>query len=246
MNMKSPLAALAALVLLVAAGALHAQEAAIRKNLSERLPTLGKIEEVAKSPIQGLWEVRVGTDIYYTDDQGNYLVQGAIFDTRAKRNLTEEREQKLMAVDFAALPLKDAFIIVRGNGARKIAIFEDPNCGYCKRFERDLQKIDNVTVYMFLYPILGGDSPEKSRNHWCTADKGHAWQDWMVRDKPAPVAMGACDTGAIARNLEFGRKHKIQGTPTTFFADGTRLPGAVPLAQVEKMLAQAGSGGKAQ
>ncbi|MBE7939465.1 MULTISPECIES: DsbC family protein [Ramlibacter] len=243
MNMKSSLAALA---LLVAAGALHAQEAAIRKNLAERLPTLGKIEEVAKGPIQGLWEVRVGSDIYYTDDQGNYLVQGAIFDTRAKRNLTEEREQKLLAVDFAALPLKDAFTIVRGNGARKMAIFEDPNCSYCKRFERDLQKIDNVTVYMFLYPILGGDSPEKSRNHWCTADKGRAWQDWMVRDKPAPLAMGACDTGAITRNLEFGRKHKIQGTPTTFFADGTRMPGAMPLAQVEKLLAQAGTAAKPQ
>jgi thiol:disulfide interchange protein DsbC len=112
---------------------------------------------------------------------------------------------KLLADRLRQLPLKDAFTIVRGNGKRKLAVFEDPNCGYCKRFERDLQKVDNVTVYMFLYPILGPDSVEKSRNIWCAKDAAKAWQDWMVRNEAAPAETPGCDPTALARNREFGR-----------------------------------------
>ena len=216
--------------------AVQAQEATIRKNLGERLPQLGKIDEVSKSPIPGLFELRIGTDLFYSDAEGNYVIQGSIYDTKQQRNLTEERQDKLLAIDFGALPLKDAFTIVRGNGKRKMAIFEDPNCGYCKRFERDLQKVDNITVHMFLYPILGSDSADKSRNLWCAKDRAGAWVDLMVRDKPAPSAQ--CDASAIARNVEFGRKHRISGTPTTVLADGTRLPGAVSAQQLEKLLAE--------
>ncbi len=231
----------AALAILAAAGLLggaaQADEAAIRKHLGERLPQLGKIDEVGKTAMPGLFEVRVGTDIYYSDGDGNFLFHGQLIDTQAQRNLTEERQEKLLAIDFSALPLKDAFTIVRGNGKRKVAVFQDPNCPYCKRFERDLQKVDNVTVYMFLYPILGADSADKSRNIWCARDKGKAWQDWMVRDQASPAA--SCDTGAIARNVEFGKRFRITGTPTLVFADGTRVPGAVGAAQVEKLLAAA-------
>ena len=215
----------------------QAQEATIRKNLGERVPSLMKIDEVSRTPMNGLWEVRVGNDILYTDSEGNFLIHGSLIDAKQKRNLTEERVEKLSAIDFDQLPVKDAFTIVRGNGKRKLAVFEDPNCGYCKRFERDLQKVDNVTVHMVLYPILGGDSPDKSRNIWCAKDKAKAWQDQMVKDQPAPSA--ACDTAAIARNLEFGRKHRISGTPTLFFSDGSRVPGAVNAAQVEKLLVDA-------
>ncbi|NQW94095.1 MAG: DsbC family protein, partial [Polaromonas sp.] len=127
-----------------------AQEAAIRKNLAERLPNLSKIDEISKTPMNGLFEIRVNdNDIFYTDAEGNFLIQGVLIDTRSKRNLTEERTDKLNAVAFDSLPLKSAFTIVRGNGKRKMAVFEDPNCGYCKRFERDLQQVNNVTVYMF-------------------------------------------------------------------------------------------------
>jgi thiol:disulfide interchange protein DsbC len=116
-------------------------------------------------------------------------------------------------------------------------VFEDPNCPYCKRFERDLQKIDNVTVHMYLYPILGPDSADKSRNIWCARDKARAWQDWMVRNEAAPKADGSCDVLALARNLELGKKHKITGTPTLIFVDGTRVPGAISAADLEKLLA---------
>ena len=236
-NKNTALAALLALAVtlgLLSAGA-RADENSIRKNLTERLPLMGKIDEVTKTSMPGLFEVRVGSDLYYTDADGNFILHGQLIDAKAARNLTEERQEKLLAIDFAALPLKDSFTIVRGNGKRKIAIFEDPNCGYCKRFERDLQKVDNVTVYMFLYPILGPDSEVKSRNLWCMKDRGRAWQDWMLREQAAPTAN--CDTTALTRNIEFGRRYRITGTPTMLLANGTRVPGAITAQDVEKLLA---------
>ncbi|WP_426148452.1 DsbC family protein [Polaromonas sp. DSR2-3-2] len=219
-------------------GAALAQEAVIRKNLAERLPALSKIDEVSKTPMNGLYELRVNdSDIFYTDAEGNFLIQGNLIDTRAKRNLTEERVEKLSAIDFDALPLKDAFTQVRGNGKRKLAVFEDPNCGYCKRFERDLQKVNDVTIHTFLIPILSADSVEKSKNIWCAKDKNKAWLDWMVRDQPA--AKASCDTSALDRNLAFSKKYKITGTPTVFFADGSRVPGAISAQQIEKQLGSA-------
>ncbi len=220
---------------LLAASTAWSQEATIRKNLTERIPQLQKIDEVSKTPIDGLYEIRVnGVDIYYTDAQANYLIQGNLIDTKQKRNLTEERVDKLTAINFDALPFKDAFTIVRGNGKRKLAVFEDPNCGYCKRFEKDLQKVNNVTIYMFLYPILSADSGEKSKAIWCAKDKAKAWQDWMVRDITPPAA--SCDSAAIGRNVELGHRFKVTGTPTLVFTDGTRVPGAVGADQVEKRL----------
>jgi len=221
----------------LASGPGWAQESVIRKNISERIPQLKSIDEVRKAVVPGLYEIRVnGTEIYYTDAQANYLIQGNVIDTRERRNLTEERVDKLTAVKFEALPFKDAFTIVRGNGQRKIAVFEDPNCGYCKRFERDLQKVDNVTIYMFLYPILGADSTEKSKAVWCAKDRAQAWQDWMVRDQPLPAAATACDANALTRNVELGRTYKITGTPTLVFVDGSRVPGAIDAKEVEKRL----------
>lgn len=213
-------------------------EATIRSNLKARIPQIEQIDEVSKTAVPGLYEVRVnGTDIFYTDAKGDYLIHGNLIDTKARRNLTEERVNKLSAIDFSTLPVKDAFTIVRGNGERKLAVFEDPNCGYCKRFERDLVNIDNVTVQLFLYPILGADSVKKSKNIWCAEDRATVFNDWMLKEQPIPAA--TCDTAAIERNLEFGRKHKITGTPTLIFADGQRVPGAINAKQVEDLLSQA-------
>ena len=220
-------------------GAVFAQgeEAQIRKNLKERMPQIQPIDEVRRTPMPGLFEVRVdGTDIYYTDASGHFLLQGQLIDTRNQRNLTEERLQKIMAIDFKSLPFRDAITWVKGKGERKIAVFEDPNCGYCKRFERDIAKLDNVTVFVFLYPILGKDSVEKSKSIWCAKDAAKSWQDWMVRDQ-APAAAN-CDTGSLKRNMEYGQKMKITGTPTTLLPDGTRIPGAIELSQLEKLLAK--------
>ena len=160
------------LALLLAAAALSwgsmanvmAQEATIRKNLSERLPNLPKIDEISKTPMNGLYELRMGNDVMYSDAEGQFLIQGTLIDVKQRRNLTEERMEKLSAIPFDQLPLKNAFTQVRGNGKRKLVVFADPNCGYCKRFEKDLQKLENVTIYHLLYPILGEDSRTKSKN----------------------------------------------------------------------------------
>lgn len=215
----------------------QAQEATIRKNLAARIPQLQNIDEVRKTPMAGVYEVRIGTDLLYTDAQGNYLLQGSMIDTKNQRNLTEDRVNKLTALNFDALPFPDAFTIVRGNGQRRIAIFEDPNCSYCKRFERDLAKVDNVTIHLFLYPILGPDSADKSRNLWCAKDRAAAWQDWMLRER-TPAAAN-CDTSALTRNVELGRKYRINGTPTIVFSDGSRVPGAISAEQVEQRIQQA-------
>jgi thiol:disulfide interchange protein DsbC len=212
-----------------------AQEATIRKSLTERLPNLPKIDEISKTPMNGLYEVRMGNDVMYSDAEGSFVIQGTLIDVKQRRNLTEERMEKLSAIAFDQLPLKNAFTQVRGNGKRKLVVFADPNCGYCKRFEKDLQKLDNVTIHHLLYPILGEDSKTKSRNIWCAKDKAKTWNDWMINN--TTPANANCDTAALEANVEFGKKYRITGTPTLFFADGTRVPGAVPLAQVEKLLA---------
>ena len=225
---------LACAVLLLGAQAANAQDAQIRKALAERIPQLAQIDEVTATPMQGLYEVRIGTDLYYTDAGGNYLIQGELIDTKARRNLTEDRVNKLTAIDFKSLPFNDAFKVVHGKGERQIAIFEDPNCGYCKRFEKDMQKVDNVTMHVFLYPILSPDSAEKSRNIWCAKDRAVAWQDHMLKD--VTPAAASCDVKALERNLQLGRKYKITGTPTIIFADGSRVPGAIAATEVERRM----------
>jgi thiol:disulfide interchange protein DsbC len=238
MDMKTTKQWITGLLAALLALGIGAQEATIRKNLAERLPQLPAINEVSKTPLPGLYEIRVNdNEIYYTDAEGHYLIQGHLIDVRQKRNLTEERVDKLLAIDFKSLPFKDAFTVVRGNGQRKMAIFSDPNCGYCKRIERDLAKLDNVTIHVFLYPVLGPGSTEKSKLVWCAKERSQAWLDLMLKDQLPTAA--ACDVQAIQRNLAFGQKLKVQGTPTLFFADGSRVPGAIDLAQIEKQLTAA-------
>ena len=217
--------------------AARADETAIRKALAARMPGLPKLDQVSKGPVKGLYELRFGNDVFYSDEDGNYLIEGQIIDTQTRTNVTQERIDKLLAIDFATLPFKDAVVWKQGTGERKLAVFADPNCGYCKRFERDLLKVKDVTVYTFLFPILGGDSPDKARDIWCSKNNGQTWRSWMI-DGTAPPH-GECDTAAIERNTAFGRAHHINGTPGLLFEDGRRVPGAMPPEDVEKRLAVA-------
>lgn len=236
--MRSPIrSTLLAAAVLLAAGAAQAQDsAAIRKNIAERLPNFPKIDEISKTPIPGLYEIRVGVDVYYSDEKGNHLIDGHIVETATRTNLTQARLDKLTAIDPASLPVKDAIVWKQGTGARKLVVFADPNCGYCKRFERDLNDVKDVTVYTYLYPILGGDSPEKAKNIWCAKDRTAAWRDWMLNGTAPPRAMGQCDTSALERIAELGQKHRINGTPALVFEDGKRVGGAMNAAALEKQL----------
>lgn len=221
----------------VFASAAVADEADIKRSMEAKLGT--KVESVSKSGYLGLYEVYADGAIFYTDEKLTaILVGGQLIDAKTMKNVTDERMKKLTAIKFSELPLERAIKHVRGDGRRVMATFEDPNCGYCKRLAKDLLKLENVTVYTFLYPILSEDSVRKSKQIWCSADRAKAWNDWMV-DGKAPGSKEDCDTSAIGKNQEFGRKLNITGTPTMFFADGERVPGAMPLARIEQKLSQA-------
>jgi len=239
---RSSRAFIALALAVVLAPTAFADEAAIRKNIGERIPQFPKIDEVSKTAIPGIFEFRIGSEVYYTDEQGNYLIAGQIVDTKTRVNLTEERVAKLTAVDFKTLPLKDALVWKQGTGERKLVVFADPNCGYCKKFENEMQQVKNVTVYTFLYPILGGDSPEKSRNIWCAKDNGAVWRNWMINGTAPMRSMGQCDTSALQRNVALGKKFRVNGTPALVFEDGKRVPGAMAPEQVEKQLVASRAG----
>jgi len=209
-------------------------KAELRKQLAET-----PIDTVRKVPYGGLYEVTVGGEIFYTDDKASYLFLGSIVDLKTKENVTELRSRQINRVAFDQLPLDSAIKIVRGNGSRTVAIFADPNCGYCKRFERDLLGVSDITVYLFLYPILAADSTQKAKAVWCAPDRGKVWVDFMARDKALPTDT-SCAT-PIDSIVKFGKSKRITGTPTMFFEDGERVPGAIAIADFERRL----SGSKA-
>jgi thiol:disulfide interchange protein DsbC len=212
------------------------QEASIKKLLEARLGDGAVVDSITKTPYAGLFEVRAGSDIFYTDAQAKYLFAGRVLDAKTKEDFTKARIDDITKIKFSDLPLNSAIKMVKGNGKRVIAVFEDPNCVYCKRFRQTLQEMDNVTVYTFLYNILAEDSSVKSKNIWCSADRGKAWDEWMIHGKAAPAASDACTT-PNEKIFELGRKLKITGTPTIFFTDGTRIPGAIDAKNLEVKLA---------
>jgi thiol:disulfide interchange protein DsbC len=205
---------------------------AVTRAFEQRFPGI-HVDAVRVTPMSGIFEVQVGMDLLYTDAQVDYVLQGSMIDAQARRDLTAERLEVLQQVAFDSLPLDHAIKQVKGTGARKVAVFEDPNCGYCKQLHRTLEDVDNVTVYTFLFPILTPDSTTRSRDIWCAADPAKAWKAWML-DGQDP-AKAECDT-PIQSNLVLGRKLNVQGTPALFFADGTRVNGALPLEALKQKL----------
>jgi thiol:disulfide interchange protein DsbC len=185
--------------------------------------------------VPGLFEVQLNSEIFYTDANAKYLIQGEVIELASGQNLTEKRQADLNRIRWSDLPLSNAVKMVRGNGSRQLAVFADPNCGYCKRLEKTFQQLDNVTVYTFLLPILSADSVQKSKQIWCSSDATKAWVDWTINNT-APSGKGECAT-PIDKNLALAKSYGITGTPTIFFTDGSRFPGAVQLSDIEKKFA---------
>lgn len=215
-----------------------AQVTALKQKLAQRIPELSNVDAIKASPLPGIYEVQVGTNLLYTDAKGDYLIDGHILDTRSQRNLTQERLDDINRIDFAALPFKDAVVWKNGTGARKLVIFADPNCGYCKRLEKDLLKVKDVTVYTFIIPILGDDSKVKADNILCMKDRTQSYRDWMLSGVTPAKSFGVC-ASPVQRNLALAQKFKITGTPAMFFEDGSRLASAAPAETVEQRLAKA-------
>ncbi len=228
---------LAAAFLAAASLSAWSDEATIRKNFAERNPSFPKVDEVTKTVIPGLYEVRLGMQIFYTDEQANYVIdQGHIVDMKTHSDLTEARLDKLTAVDVPNLPFKDAIVFKQGTGARRLVVFEDPNCHYCKDVEKNLVALKDVTIYTFLIPILGPDSITKSRDIWCAKDNARTWRSWMISGTPPQREMGRCDSSALDRNTALAEHYRVNGTPAIIFEDGSRFAGAADLDRLSKKL----------
>ncbi len=213
----------------------HADEAGVKAALQKRYPDV-KVESVSKTPLPGLYEVYTGGQIIYTDEQARYRVFGPILDDVRNVNVTEERIGKLTAINFETLPLDLAIKQVKGNGARKLAVFTDPDCPYCRELQKNLEGVSNVTIYYFLFPIvnLHPNAMEISRSVWCSPDRTQAWLDYMAT-AAKPKAAGTCNT-PVDKITAFGRSRGINSTPTLILADGQRVSGALPAAQLEQRL----------
>jgi thiol:disulfide interchange protein DsbC len=221
----------------ISASTVHAQsgvEQKVKTELQKQLGERAQISAVRSTPVPGLYEVAIGNDVVYADATARYLVQGEIIDLKTGANLTEQRSNDLNRIKWSDLPLNDAIKVVRGKGTRQIAVFADPNCGFCKKLEKSFQQLDNVTIYTFLVPLLSADSATKSKQIWCAADRNKAWNAWMLENQ-APTGSGDCGT-PLDRNTSLAKKLGVAGTPAMFFVDGSRIAGAVPLAQIEKKL----------
>lgn len=232
--MKFTPLALAA-TLMVAATA-QANEPVIRKALGQQFPQ-AEISSIKKTPYSGLFEVYLDGQLVYVDAKAQYIFAGDVIDLKSRSNLTQARLNELQAVDWKTLPLANALKTVKGSGARKLVVFSDVDCPYCRKFEAELAKVDNITVYTFLYPIEGlhPKAVQMSKQIWCAPDRNQAWNDYITGGV-VPKNDGQC-ANPVEATIALGSKLKISGTPTLIFANGQRVPGMVPSAQLERLLA---------
>lgn len=210
----------------------YADENEIRQLLKSRFPNIGEIDHIAKTNYFGLYEITTDGQMYYVDENAQYLFDGHIIELSTKRDVTEERKRKLFAVDFDKLPLDLAVKRVKGNGSRKLAIFTDPNCSFCQRLEKEFDKVNDVTMYLFMYPIFPG-SDEIVRNVRCAKNPIKAWDNWM--QKGIMPAKANCKT-PTDQILALGQKLRVNGTPNLIFANGQQFPGFLPAEELEKNL----------
>ena len=232
--MKSTSLALAAALLF--AGSAQANEPLIRKTLTQQFPG-ASITSVQKTPYSGLFEVYLDGQLVYVDAKAQYVFAGDVIDLKSRSNLTQARLNQLQAVKWNTLPLGDALKTVKGKGERKLVVFSDVDCPYCRKFEAELAKVDNITVYTFLYPIEGlhPKAVQTSKQIWCAPDRNKAWDDYITRGS-VPNNDGKC-ANPVDSTIALGGKLKVSGTPTLIFANGVRVPGMVPAAQLERLLA---------
>ena len=231
-----------ALLILLAATSVFANEAQIRKAVEPKLGPGAKIDGIQPAPVTGLFEVRIrsgeGVQLIYTDATGAHIILGRIIDSRTDRNLTDERTRKLNAVKFESLPLDQAVKIQRGNGKRVLAMFSDPYCPACRQFERALAQIDDITIYVFMYPVIRPENADHSRAVWCSTDRAKAWLELAAAPRPkVPEANASC-ANPIDKVLETGRKLGVNSTPTLFLVNGERLTGGLAADDLKELLDQ--------
>jgi thiol:disulfide interchange protein DsbC len=219
-----------------------ADEASLRKAIETTYPKV-HIESITKTSYAGLYEVFLDGQIVYTDEKFSFLIaEGRLVEPKTKRDVTAERMDELTRVNFSALPFDQAIKVVKGNGSRKLAVFSDPDCPFCKRLEQnELVNMTDVTIYTFLFPLtqLHPDAANKSKAIWCAPDRAKAWTDWVINGQ-LPKSAANCDT-PVDKLSVLGRKLGVTSTPTLIFADGRRMLGAYPAKEIEKAMGVAAS-----
>ncbi|MEP7242662.1 MAG: DsbC family protein [Gammaproteobacteria bacterium] len=207
----------------------------IKSTLQARYPKL-QVEQVHKGPVPGLYEVMTNAEIIYTNETAELVFAGRVVNTKTQEDVTAKRWNELNAVDFASLPFDLAIKTVRGDGSRKIAVFSDPLCPYCRELEQQMEGITNVTIYTFLYPLETGHpgAGKKANSLWCSSDRAAAWSSWMLQQTEPKEA--TCEGSPVSALAALGDKLHINSTPTVFLANGQRSSGAVPRADLEKLL----------
>lgn len=213
----------------------HADQKTLENNLKKQFPGLpAKI--LGTTPIPNMYEIQVGDNIIYTDENARYFFVGSLVDFKNKENLTAKTEKQLNKIDVSILPLDQAIKYVKGNGERVLYVFSDPDCPYCKKLEENMTSIDNVTVYLFLYPLknLHANAETIAKQIWCSSNRYEAWEDYMIL-KEAPSASPTC-SNPVAKNIALGNSLNISGTPTLFLADGTRIAGTPTTEHLKSIL----------
>ena len=214
-----------------------ADEMSVKKAVEAAYPKF-KVESVSKTPYAGLYEVFMGGQIIYTDEKMTFLIaEGRLVDPKTKKDITGERMEELTKIDFNSLPLEQAIKVVKGNGSRKLVVFSDVDCPYCKRLEQnELTNISDVTIYTFLYPIeqLHPDAASKSKLIWCANNRVKAWEDWIFNNQ-LPKSAGTCEV-PLEKIGQLAKKIGVTSTPTLIFSDGKRMLGAQPYKEIERAM----------
>jgi thiol:disulfide interchange protein DsbC len=207
--------------------------------LKDYIKTEFKILEIKEAPWEGFWEVvcGIGQDriILYIDKNLRYIISGQVLDRQTKRNLTLDRLKDLRWADPSTLSLENA--IAMGQGKRKLYVFTDPQCHFCSQLHEELKQIKDLQAFFFLYP-LSPASFEKAKSIWCSKDRSKALEE---NYQGMELKTSSCDTTAINKNMELGRRLLIDSTPTLVFQNGKIVEGYFPPDTLENLL-QSNSG----
>jgi thiol:disulfide interchange protein DsbC len=209
------------------------------QTLRTRFPTI-RIMAVQPSPVPGLYQVIAGDQVVYTDASGDHMIVGRMMDTKTRQDMSAQVLDSYYTIDFKSLPFGQAIKIVKGKGEHKIALFADPDCPYCKQLEQNMKSLNNVTVYLFLFPLeqVHPHATADATAIWCSPDRASAWTNWMLNGTQIPTG-GSCANDPITNIHALADSLHVHATPTIFLENGKRIDGAVPTSQLEGMIAQA-------
>lgn len=240
---------------LLAAASLHGALAAPTLEEANLMATLKKaypatnFTSVTASEVPGIYEVWMGPNVAFISPKNpRFFIMGRLLDAQTATDLTGPKLARAQhsargvadtvdspdrPIDTSKLPLQDALKVVHGSGARTIYSFSDPACSFCRRLEPELAKLQDITIYTFVLPFQGRQLPQ---GVLCSADPVKSWQSVMLNGDTTGLNGQADCASPLDRNVALARQLGVNGTPTIFYADGTRTTGYVPLSEIDRRI----------